>query len=399
MAGTVTSAALILLALRSSAPAQVACGDPDNLCTGDPCVIEDAGEVESPCVVDFGTRTLVVRGRVFGRMVFTAGAIVVEPGGRLEGAVTLEASGPITVDGVVDGSFPYAAADITLDAGGTLAVGGAVRANRSLSSCNFSGCAAGNIALRGAGGVTVNGLVEARGYQGGTIELSSAAGDVAVHHKIRATRSGSVTVHADGSATIDADVVTTGGGGTIDVSTAHGDVTVDARLRGGAGTGTVVVDAGRDLLFLGEAKVASYANHGFIRLAAGGQATIGPSARLFARGGGAEGAYGGTVRVAASRVDLRGRVRTDGKGSYARGGDIRVEATDGDLTLEGVFRSRLGGIIEATAANDLTARGTFSCRPDGCVAFSAGGTLDVGAAVVDVPVVGDCPGSPSGAFL
>ena len=42
---------------------QVDCTNPDDLCTGDPCVIP-AVEVVSPCVADFGARTVVVGGRL-----------------------------------------------------------------------------------------------------------------------------------------------------------------------------------------------------------------------------------------------------------------------------------------------------------------------------------------------
>jgi hypothetical protein len=46
-------------ALAATAHAQVDCSNPDNLCTGDPCVIPPI-EVQVPCVVDFGTRTVEI---------------------------------------------------------------------------------------------------------------------------------------------------------------------------------------------------------------------------------------------------------------------------------------------------------------------------------------------------
>jgi hypothetical protein len=49
----------------------------------------------------------------------------------------------------------------------------------------------------------------------------------------------------------------------------------------------------------------------------------------------------------------------------------------------------------------LTASGRIVCagHVGGCLALSAGGTLDTTGATFDLPVVADCPGSPSGAFL
>src|SRR5262245_43430798 len=97
---------VVLLLLVSTAHAQVSCDDPDNLCTGDPCVIENV-DVLSPCIVDFGSRTVVIQGKVKAvfanssyEVSFTAGSIVVDAGGEIEGGpVTLTASGPIDLDG------------------------------------------------------------------------------------------------------------------------------------------------------------------------------------------------------------------------------------------------------------------------------------------------------------
>ena len=70
----------------SGAFAQVSCDDPDNLCTGDPCVMDNV-EVMPPCVVDFGARTLIIRDRLSrafnpasSLVSLTAGAITVESG-------------------------------------------------------------------------------------------------------------------------------------------------------------------------------------------------------------------------------------------------------------------------------------------------------------------------------
>jgi len=53
-AGRVFVALVTVLLLAAPGRAQVDCSDPDNLCTGDPCVIP-ALELPSDCTVDFGT--------------------------------------------------------------------------------------------------------------------------------------------------------------------------------------------------------------------------------------------------------------------------------------------------------------------------------------------------------
>src|SRR6185436_8010471 len=57
VAGVLLASALFAL----PAHAQVSCADPDNLCTGDPCVIPSI-EVVPDCTVDFRPRQLVIAG-------------------------------------------------------------------------------------------------------------------------------------------------------------------------------------------------------------------------------------------------------------------------------------------------------------------------------------------------
>src|SRR5689334_9423242 len=108
--------AAVLVILASAAQAQVSCSDPDNLCTGDPCVIDGTFTVVSPCDVDFGSRTLTVRGRMrvpnAGELSFSAGAITVEAQGGIDG------SNVVALGGVGTG------ADITLTASGAIAIDG-----------------------------------------------------------------------------------------------------------------------------------------------------------------------------------------------------------------------------------------------------------------------------------
>src|SRR5262249_16463966 len=126
--------AVALLLVASGVRAQVSCSNPDNLCTGDPCVIEN-GSVASSCVVDFGARALVVRGTVHvpdgGVLSFSAGAITVEKPGRIDavhgdvggnaGDITLQANGGIDVSGRLDASGAYGhIGTIIVEAGGAL---------------------------------------------------------------------------------------------------------------------------------------------------------------------------------------------------------------------------------------------------------------------------------------
>src|SRR5262245_49496554 len=102
---------ILLLVTAADVSAQVSCADPDDLCTGDPCVIGTV-TVVPPCEVDFGNRTLEVAGVVSvpdgGTLSFTAGQIRLL--GRIDGrnagigaAVTLVANvGSLETAGKID---------------------------------------------------------------------------------------------------------------------------------------------------------------------------------------------------------------------------------------------------------------------------------------------------------
>jgi hypothetical protein len=109
---------------------------------------------------------------------------------------------------------------------------------------------------------------------------------------------------------------------------------------------------------------------------------------------------GGTIRIDASDADVAGRLTAQAGGA---GGDVRIKTRSGDLHVAGSVdvsgaRGSAEGIIEAAAAGDLTAAARFASG-GGCIALSAGGTLDTAGSSFDTPPVIDCPGSPSGAFL
>ena len=81
------------------------------------------------------------------------------------------------------------------------------------------------------------------------------------------------------------------------------------------------------------------------------------------------------------------------------GGAIFARGATVSLARNVDVRGEPGGTIEGTATGNLTASGTFRSVPNGCIALIAGGTLDTSGATFAPPLVPDCPGSPSGAFL
>jgi hypothetical protein len=134
-----------------------------------------------------------------------------------------------------------------------------------------------------------------------------------------------------------------------------------------------VTSSGGDVTIADRIDARGVSSGGTIRLQGAG--TLSVSGSLLARGmflfGGAIFARGATVSLVAPVFDVRS----------TPGGTI------------------YGGTIEATATGDLTASGKFRSVTNGCIALTAGGTLDTSGASFDTSLLADCPGSPSGAFL
>jgi hypothetical protein len=379
VAGVLLASALCAL----PAHAQVSCADPDNLCTGDPCVIPSI-EVVPDCTVDFRPRQLVIAGTLQvpadSLLSLTAATIRVE--GRLfhsdsfsTAHAFLAAEGDIDVQG---GILMHGSGDLTLDAGGsidvaaavtgsagpgtrfvTLEADGAITIGRTLRN-------EGPIAVRGATGVTVSKpIIALLGY---SIEVSSSGGTVLLDDRLIANgpTGGDVTIAAQGDVTINRNVLARGrrfGGGSVSVTSAAGSIIVNADLsvRGLGGT---------------------------VDVTAPGSVTLGDRLDLFRAG--TLVVQGGSVTATAGSS-----ARADTNGCA---GALRFEATAGDLTLSGRYSARAReslsppcGIIEGAASGDVVADGTFLVAPFGCIAFSAGGTVDTSGGTFDTPVAADCP--------
>lgn len=481
--------AVLFLCALSAAPSAVhavACTSPDALCTGDPCVTRPV-EVTSPCVLDFGTRTLVIGGTLRvpngGTLSLTAGdidvrrAIIGRHAKPFSGAgadIALAARGSLTVRWRIDASArasagsihllalqdirllapiraatngPQPAASggvISVEAGGSLLASGRAR----IRAEGASGTAGGSVTLSGGRGVLLYNRVGAFGSDGGSIAVSSQAGDITVTQALSAAgtrgRGGSVALLALTGALqllqrVDAEGQSDGGSiyAVADRAVnAYGDIRARGNLASGRGGTAVVASNGDVRLF--EAVYADGADGGAITVVStngvvetiaplladgnagvggtvrasagaaatidsaidadgdtrggvitvsGGAVTIGNRGDLFARGdiGGAIMISGGAVVVEAGAKML-----VDGD---VPGGSIDLDATAGDLTLSGDFRARgeAGGRIRGSASRSLRATGAFAAAGDGCIGLMAGASLDVTGAEFDVPLALTCP--------
>jgi hypothetical protein len=397
---------LLAAALVWPAHADVSCSSADNLCTGDPCVIRDV-TVQSPCVVDFGARTVQMRGRLrlpdagildLKAAVFDVGGSAAINGEHTErgghgGQITLEATGDIEIDGRIRASGNVSAGSIALEAGGLLTLNGKVRARGGNTTSG------GQITLDGPSGVAVNRRIDVGGVAGGSIMISSSGGTVTIDDPVRAIgdvfSGGGIDV-SGGSVTINDNVTARGiDGGEVSISSS-GSITIEGKLeaRGKEAPGTVFVGAAGDAIIDGDLNARGGAGGGgLIDVEAGGQIQVGVGSDLDARS-----EIGGTIRLHGTSVSVDGNADLTAEGNT--GGDFRITATSGDLTLDGDFFARDSGVIEGRApAGNLSATGRFRAAPAGCISLTCGGTCSTAGADLDTPLSPDCPGSPSGAFL
>lgn len=362
--------ALVVGLAFGSASAQVACTGPEVLCSGDPCVVGDA-RVASPCELDFGARTLVVRGRLRlpdgGRLRLAAGRIELRGGGVDPGTMRgpdaeLVATGDIHQRGLLDVSGAATAGTLRLRAGGDVIIDGNVRAQTGAAATAPSGqilveaegtvsvnraahvgaqgrrAGAGHVVLSGRRGAWLTGHLDAGGADGGFFELRSAEGDLYMGTDIRAKatggRGGTTLVEAGGTATV---------ARSID-------------MQGPAAGGTIRV----------QAPTVHVVNE----------------LRATARRG-----AGGAIQIVGNAVAVDGNLKASGPSAA---GEVAVYGDDVRLASDVEAVGSGGGDVVVTASRDLHARGRFRVGAGGCVGLDAGATRDVAGVRADVPITTSC---------
>jgi hypothetical protein len=425
--------------VRSAAAVPIDCDTADDFCTGDPCKVTTSLEITATsCVVDFGTRGLVIDGVIRvpsgGSLSLTAATIDLRrkidgthaAGTGSDGAdIALHAAGPIDVRGKIDASGHNHSGSIAIDAGGNVYLEKLVRSrSRSHGAPTTGGTvsvqaagllissptgrvdvrgghdtAGGQVTLSGAGGATIRGRIDARGGRGGTVSVASAAGTVSIEDDIRAdgntARGGAVSLTAGGDLRLiqpQVGIRANGrgvlGGGTIALS-AVGEINMNAlSARGIAGDGGSVLATARQVL-LSNVSVRATGSGGLIDVT-----STAADVSLLTLDARSIDSAGGQIRVvAAGNAAVGSGVRADGR---TVGGDVRVDAGDGiTLGLSAgetiLVTAAVGGAIAAQAGGNILTFGTFSAQAGGCVGLSAGGTLNTAGASFDVPLTTTCP--------
>ncbi len=300
------------------------------------CVIRGTHLVGDRCVLDFGSRPVVLEGTarlvvgwrsaqvIAGSLVLRSGTMIdargqgSEPPTNRGGAIRLQIGGPV----VVEGGSPRARID---------------------ASGNLSG---GTVEIVSRGSVEVQGRVLA-----GHLTSSGGGGFIRIESRGSIRFSSSAELSATGGAQ------SASGGGTI-VLDASEDVSVEGQiLVNGSDGGRIILDAGGWLA----------------------------AAWLRANGTGAAGGGGSIVLKGYRGVYISGGIRAQGSSlAYAEGGDggeVEIDVAygglviDGSILAEGAEPDGVGGDVTADVAGSVRVSRVVSARAQG--AYGNGGSIGI----------------------
>lgn len=372
----------LMLGARSSARATGA----DDLCTGNPCVVDAPKLVDAASVIEFPPGTdlvflaagdLTLEETALERsLLIRAASITLQPGARIVAPETDIAQSGIVALEATDG-------DLRVERSGT-----------STAEIDVSGNSAGFILLRASASVQIDGVLDGHSLgedgTGGSVDLTAVGGTIAITRDIDLHGTGpdggggSLTLLAAGNVTIDALVDAKGGGfggGDIDVTSEAGEVLVLDRLdvsdpRYGGG-GDIDLRAAGDVTVAGILDVsgANAPDFGDVSCGDGGLITI----------------------LSGGAVSLSEEVKADGASPDCSGGDVDIRAgTDfvqgpgADIDASGAGAEGTGGSLFAFAGRDVALGLVDASAPltGGTIEAYAGGAVSV-VARLDARGTGD----------
>jgi len=390
--GAALGAALLL----GGAGAAAGLSNPNDFCTGNPCVIASDKVVDAGALLDFGTRTVVLQKQLtianlpngVGSFTLRCGTFQITGDGQIKGTsasgqggtAIIEAlndiqingtagTGAVRLNGVDAGALALTTTNGAISGGGRISIGGdgilasgGALTMRAGSTISYSGQITAPGGTQGAGGVidvaapghiTLSGLIDATGGEAGAGEINVVGG-------------ANVTL------------------GEVDLS-ANGDA---------GDAGFAVIDAGANVLLSGRFRGRGADNGencgdgADVDLNAAGDLTI--NGELDIRGRGLD-CSGGFLTLDGERVFLNSLMLMSGTGTQSDGGDLDVSArtlirVSGTVQIDG-GDSGAGDVLflsdeDIEIVGQINANGRTSISPgSSLLELHAQGTLTISGGV------------------
>ena len=366
-----------LSTLTTAAIAQTPATGPDDMClpTDDPCIIDQAYEVQSPGSLNFGARTvrIVPGGKLLRSVAINASNVRIETGttavaidssepGGVAGTITIFATGGVTVGGKLSARG---------NPGGEIDIEGesVVINARILADGSPVGSSGGSIRLTGGQApMIVTAALVTKSVRGndyyespnGGITIIRSFGDVEIHGPIESgggDSGGTVDINTEGVVTLANDIVISSGvglsygsGGNLYIYSDTGIDIYNSRLAANGTTGYYIDPYGGSYSYPGYG-----GNH---RLKAySGDIEIASTVKFYANGGPGGGPQGGYYSQAGwlllqadeGKVTMDGDFTAKGYGGFGKGGELWIHAASGiemAQTSDTDLRSRSGGIVD-----------------------------------------------------
>ncbi len=394
-------------AVPACTAAEIVAADPTCPASQATCTISRTYEIGDGCLLDFGSRLVVLTGTLSvrnGLMTLRAGSLDIAQSGFIDargnqatppgdtgGFVTIETAGRVRVIGRIDASGRSQGGTVEITAGGDVLVSGALQASQ-LTSPGSGGSIAitsgrdivafagsnvqatgglafgvgGEVDLDAARNIQLDALLQLQGSDGGVLNAvaggsvivssvnadgngdTGSGGSLGISAGTRVQLNGPLT--ANGSAS--ADQLSGGDGGEVDIEALFGDLVVGANVeaRGASpdgGGGDISLFAVGTIDFRGVSIVvdggSTEGDGGFVELSTDLDIASVPSTQISAKGG----SSGGEISLLAGR-DVHWAGRIDGRATATGGAAGLADAEagaggHGSLTMAGTIDVRGGG--------------------------------------------------------
>jgi hypothetical protein len=341
--------AVLVIGLWALSAGRAAATVANDVCAGDPCIVNVTANVTPGSTLDFGTRALIIAptGKLavtsVGGLTIYAASIELQGGGKISnpgGAVAIQVTGGVQLasSAMIDVSAPDGGS-IELIAGGSAKLDGSLSANGT-GYGGFVAVMADNISV--ASGISVKG----GSGDAGSIELIGVLGN-------------SINASLNASSA-------SGAGGSIALQSLTGSVTVSQTLNvGGLGGGDVFVEAAGTVLLFG-AIAGSGGSADFVGFDAGqvdvqAAQDVTIQAPITLNGGPPDG-RGGDLSVAASgQITIATTIHADANGQFGVGGSVDLQGCGVDVSAGATVTVNGGnGTNQIQASGQLTVAGTMT---------------------------------------